>query len=626
MQEASASCDVGGDRENSSSYSLPPSLSRRPSFSLELYNRFSQSAMNSILPEDETDNHTTDMDIDLDTNADVGAGVLTGIPPVRDGDISPGETIPSMLHEKEKDNKERKRGGGDDISPGGNAAKRVSAGKRSDGHASVNDAKSKNPLPSGSSSTYSPNIVFKYTNKDRPPYIVQVQSIEDADSPVLHPLHISRLLSQISPRDIVEIRKSGRSRVIAEMRTVDAANRLISSEQLSLHKLKAFIPLHKVLRTGIIRDVPQDFSLEMLRESTSSAVKILEIHRLNRRVKVEGELRYLPSRTVCIKFAGQFLPPHVFVYGYKYDVSPFIPKTRICFSCFRVGHMSKSCKSQPRCIYCGGNKHNENEDCTLKNSPPECINCKGAHLPTSHECILVVKHKMVLSLASMENLSIADARKRINDSSSNSLPSFSDPRFDFSGFPSLPQRRQSSPFTRSSNRSFIDPNPYSPLENLSSDFRIAGPSQGTFSSAAALPPRASSHRIKRPFNSNTPLRQIPRPEDPRTGILVSPNGRSTENMANGLALRSPNNSSFISAAQTQQNHSSLIAEDFLATVKRCFDDLIQPFYHALVERLSHHRIDYDVPSNPYGRSFQPSSALSNAFTETSRYLSEPSQS
>jgi len=93
-------------------------------------------------------------------------------------------------------------------------------------------------------------------NKDRPPYVVQVQSIDNADSPILHPLHMSKLLSQISPRDIVEIRKIGRIRVIAEMKTFDSANRLISNEQLLLHKLKAFIPLHKVLRTGTLRDVP----------------------------------------------------------------------------------------------------------------------------------------------------------------------------------------------------------------------------------------------------------------------------------------------------------------------------------------------------------------------------------
>jgi len=94
----------------------------------------------------------------------------------------------------------------------------------------------------------------------------------------------------MSPRDIVEIRKTGRSRVLVEMRNQEAANRLVTNEQLLIHKLKAFIPTHRVLRTGIIRDVPQDFSIETLRKFTLSPSKILEVHRLNRRIKIEGEV------------------------------------------------------------------------------------------------------------------------------------------------------------------------------------------------------------------------------------------------------------------------------------------------------------------------------------------------
>jgi len=620
MQEASASCNIGGDRETSSSHSLPPLC--RPSFSLELYNRFSQSAVNSILPNDEFDNQFTDMDVDVDTGID--AGVPTGIPPVRSDNNSTVETNVSIVCEKEKDKKERKRVSGDGFPPDGSTAKKASAGKRSEEVMSVNDATLKGPPPSGSTSMYSPNTIFKYTNKDRPPYVVQVQPIDDTGSSSLHPLHISRLLSQISPRDIVEIRKNGRNRVIVEMRTLDSANRLISNEQLSVHKLKAFIPLHKVLRTGIIRDVPQDFTLEMLKESTSSVVRILEIHRLNRRVKIDGELKYVPSRTICIKFAGQILPPHVFIYGCKYDVFPFIPKTRICFSCFRVGHMSRSCKSQPRCIYCGGNGHKENEECTLKSSPPVCINCKGAHLPTSHECALVVRHKMVLSLASTENLSIADARKRIGNSSYNSSSPVSDPRFDFRGFPSLPRRQQSTPLSGFANRSYVDPNPFSPLENLLSDDRVLGSPQGSYSSVAARPPRVSPYQTKRSFNSDTSPEQASRSEDPRAGILIYPNGRNPVNMANGMALQSQGNPSFISSMQSQRNP-PLITEDLLVTIKRCFDGLIQPFYYALVEGLSHHRLDQDIPNNIYEQPFQLPSSPYNVTAGPFRYSSKPSQ-
>jgi len=89
-------------------------------------------------------------------------------------------------------------------------------------------------------STHSIVSSIKYNNNDRPPFIIQVQPVDDADVASFHPLHISRIFSQISPRDIVEIRKTGRSRVIAEMRNREAANRLIANDQLLSLKLKAF--------------------------------------------------------------------------------------------------------------------------------------------------------------------------------------------------------------------------------------------------------------------------------------------------------------------------------------------------------------------------------------------------
>jgi len=90
--------------------------------------------------------------------------------------------------------------------------------------------------------------------------------MHDSNSSSLHPLHISRTLSQIYPRGVLEIRKIGRNKVVAEICTYEAANRLVENKSLADRNLKAFIPLHRILRTGIIRDVPQDFTIDMIRE------------------------------------------------------------------------------------------------------------------------------------------------------------------------------------------------------------------------------------------------------------------------------------------------------------------------------------------------------------------------
>jgi len=179
--------------------------------------------------------------------------------------------------------------------------------------------------------------------------------------------------------------------------------------------------------------VPQDFSIQMLKDSISSPVKVLDIHRLNRRIKTDNEIKYTPSRTVCIKFSGQSLPQYIYLYNCRYAVSPYVPKARICFKCFKVGHVSKSCKGKSRCIYCGKDKHDSTEICSRLRAPYNCINCAGNHLATSHLCPEVIKHKMIFSMASTNNISFSEAKKSIYPQSQNSPSShFTDPQIRLS--------------------------------------------------------------------------------------------------------------------------------------------------------------------------------------------------
>jgi len=91
---------------------------------------------------------------------------------------------------------------------------------------------------------------FRYCSRDKPPFIVQVQLIQKSDSTNLHPLHISRILSQIYPRGVLEIKKTDRNRILAMMCTYEAANRLMENKSLIDRNLKAFVPLYQILRTS----------------------------------------------------------------------------------------------------------------------------------------------------------------------------------------------------------------------------------------------------------------------------------------------------------------------------------------------------------------------------------------
>jgi len=155
-----------------------------------------------------------------------------------------------------------------------------------------------------------------------------------------------------------------------------------------------------------------------------------------------------------------------FIYNCRYPF-PFVLKARICFSCYRVG---KVCRSQSRCVYCGDSKHSP-DDCAQNTTPPKCIICGGDHLATSHECSLVVNHKM--TLAAVENISFIEAKRSVDSSSPPffSSSSFStDPRYDFHNFSLLPHTHSS----QYSVPPFSSPNKFAILSNLSRSHDFQG--------------------------------------------------------------------------------------------------------------------------------------------------------
>jgi len=167
------------------------------------------------------------------------------------------------------------------------------------------------------------------------------------------------------------------------MKSVKAANSLVQNPQLEKENLKAFIPTYRIIRTGIVRNIPQHFDESELLQFFDSPFKVIEVKHLNRRIRINGETKYIPSRTICLKFAGQTFLKYVFFCRNRYDVFPFVSKIKICFACYRIDHISKNCRGKTRFIFCGGDTHDSAASCSSKNENPSCINCWGGHLATS---------------------------------------------------------------------------------------------------------------------------------------------------------------------------------------------------------------------------------------------------
>lgn len=84
-------------------------------------------------------------------------------------------------------------------------------------------------------------VLRKYVAGDKAPFIVHIYSdVADSVRPA-HPLHVSRIIMGMVRDDdyLIEIKKLGKGKVLAEFATAEAANVILTSQSLAAHNLRA---------------------------------------------------------------------------------------------------------------------------------------------------------------------------------------------------------------------------------------------------------------------------------------------------------------------------------------------------------------------------------------------------
>ena len=120
-----------------------------------------------------------------------------------------------------------------------------------------------------------------------------------------------------------------------------------------------------------------------------------------------------------ITIKGQDIPEKINIGYLKKETRPYIPNPQRCFQCQKFWHTKNSCKGKAVCAGCGEEGHNV-DDCQ---NDPKCVNCEGDHRAISKDCPIWKQEKDIVTLKYKENISFADARKRvqpISDPSKNS--------------------------------------------------------------------------------------------------------------------------------------------------------------------------------------------------------------
>lgn len=155
---------------------------------------------------------------------------------------------------------------------------------------------------------------------------------------------IGRLLFAANKNDILELKRTSFTKVNIRLKTGEAANKILSSPILRNKKYKVYIPSHRIVRKGIICGVPLDSTEEEILKGLKSKASIISAQRLSRKRKeisdsihsnISGS--FVPSQSILITFKGQFLPEYLYLYMMKHNISPFVSKTSLCYTCFCLG-------------------------------------------------------------------------------------------------------------------------------------------------------------------------------------------------------------------------------------------------------------------------------------------------
>jgi len=109
-------------------------------------------------------------------------------------------------------------------------------------------------------------------------------------------------------------------------------------------------------------------------------IKVLDVQRLNVQThenQRQDHLRALANslykirRTITLEEGG-----------FIYKVDAYIPKARIRYVCYRIGHIDRDCKSiKSRCLFYELTRE-EDYSWSTDQAHAKCINCEGDHLVT----------------------------------------------------------------------------------------------------------------------------------------------------------------------------------------------------------------------------------------------------
>ncbi|XP_055687405.1 uncharacterized protein LOC129792404 [Lutzomyia longipalpis] len=230
--------------------------------------------------------------------------------------------------------------------------------------------------------------VRKYAEGAAAPFIVYVRA-KNKNS-----MSICRVSGALFAKyvGIENIDPVNRDKLKVNMTSRDDANKLVEDKDFC-EKNFVYIPANRAEVSGkIFMNDCEDTSCFVsegygILNGDTREIKVVDAHRLKKKVVENDKTRLISTPFVRIVFAGTTLPDYVIVNKLRIPVQAYAPKIFECNNCLRLGHTEARCGARKRCEKCGL-IHNEGEDsvgCTGEGSF-RCPNCRLLYANKVHKC------------------------------------------------------------------------------------------------------------------------------------------------------------------------------------------------------------------------------------------------
>lgn len=236
-------------------------------------------------------------------------------------------------------------------------------------------------------------VIIKFKNgSDKPP----------------NPLKLSALIRD-KIGDILHAKVLSNGNILIICRSKAQRDKALLVKHLGDRAVETFIPgFNQDGVQGVIYGVDTDISEDDLFRNLKGA----EVRGV-RRFKTMRDGERKDSTAVLVTFKEDVLPQRVSLGFIIYPVKPYERPPLRCFKCQRFGHIAAVCRGVRRCGKCGG--QHDRAECL--STELKCCNCGGNHMAGFRSCVHAVRAQHVETIRSTENVSYAEAVKRVSDGS-----------------------------------------------------------------------------------------------------------------------------------------------------------------------------------------------------------------